>query len=108
MVTRSTYVEMPDNNKNSVEFLISQGIENQIISIKGINDRLVQLPLKINEGHKMKIIQVYVPTTNQDDQEIYQEIENLIKKDKTYFTIIMGDFNARIGKKEDTKEIVLK
>ena len=58
----------------------------------------------------MKIIQLYTPTTSHDDQEIieiYQEIENLIKKDKTHFTIITGDFNAKIGKKEDAKEIAM-
>ena len=58
----------------------------------------------------MKIIQVYAPTTSLDDQEIveiYQEIENLIKKDKTHFPIIMEDFNAKVGNKEDTKEITM-
>ena len=58
----------------------------------------------------MKIIQVSVPTTSHDHQEIieiYQEVENLIKKHKTHFTIIMGDSNAKIGKKEDTKEIAM-
>ena len=58
----------------------------------------------------MKIIQLYTPTTSHNDQEIieiYQGIENLIKNDKTDFTIIMGDFNAKMGKKEDAKEIAM-
>ena len=58
----------------------------------------------------MKIIQVYAPRTSHDDQgiiEIYQEIENLIKKDRTHFPIVMGGFNAKIGNKEDTKEIAM-
>ena len=58
----------------------------------------------------MKIIQVYAPTTSHDDQEIieiYQEIENLIKTYRTHFPIVMGGFNAKIGNKEDTKEITL-
>ncbi|CAF4172261.1 unnamed protein product, partial [Rotaria magnacalcarata] len=100
----------PNDNKNGVGFLINKKIDKKVTSIKGINERLALLTLEINPRYKIKIIQVYAPTTSHDDQEvieIYQEIENLLKEDKTYFTIIMGDFNAKIGKKEDNKETAM-
>ena len=91
-------------------FLINKKFEEKVTSIKGINERIAELTLKINQRYKLKIIQVYAPTTSHDDQEIieiYREIENLLKENKTYFTIIMGDFNAKIGKKEDNKETAM-
>jgi exonuclease III len=99
-----------NNNKHGVGFLIHKKLEEKVISIKGINERIAQLTLKINQRYKMKIIQVYAPRTSYEDQEvieIYQQIENLLKDEKTYFTIIMGDFNAKIGKKEDSKETAM-
>lgn len=45
-----------NNNKNGVGFLINKKIDNRVIGIKGINERLAQLTLKINQRYKIKII----------------------------------------------------
>ena len=54
------------------------------------------IPVPIN------IIQVYAPTTEQDEEEVeylYQKISELLKKlPKQELTVIMGDFNAKVGK----------
>ena len=71
-----------------------------------MNDRIALLILKINQRCKMKVIQVFASAASYQDQEvieIYREIENLMKEEKRQVTIIMGDFNAKLGKKEDKK-----
>lgn len=50
----------------------------------------------------INIVQVYDPTTNADDTEIdqfYNGISLLLKRFKKHdVTVIIGDFNAKIGK----------
>ena len=51
---------------------------------------------------KLNIIQVYAPTTEAADQEIeefYEEVERVLQTTKcNEINIIMGDFNAKIGR----------
>ena len=55
------------------------------------------------------VVQVYMPTTEEDYEEIesmYEQIEELVKKEKaTDQLIIMGDWNAIVGEGKDGKEI---
>ena len=50
----------------------------------------------------MKHIQVYAPTSSQDDSEADNLYENNsdILNNNNQFTIVMGDFNAKIGNTE--------
>ena len=54
----------------------------------------------------INIIQVYAPTADSDDnlvEEYYDQLKDLMKSIKSNVTIIMGDFNAKVGNemKED-------
>src|SRR6478609_10744057 len=54
----------------------------------------------------MVIVQAYLPTTDYDDEEVeklYDQLEEILGKQKeTDNVIVMGDFNAVVGKgKED-------
>ncbi|XP_071804743.1 uncharacterized protein [Asterias amurensis] len=54
-----------------------------------------------------EIIQVYAPTTSHDDEEtksIYDEADQALGADKTTYTIILGDFNAKAGLRKDLEE----
>src|SRR5688572_19806305 len=55
----------------------------------------------------MVIIQVYMPTTAyeyEDIEQMYEQIENTISKQKgNTNVIIIGDFNASVGKGSDEK-----
>jgi len=49
----------------------------------------------------VNIIQVYDPTSSHDDDEVdnlYEYISDLLNNSNTQFTIAVGDFNAKIGK----------
>jgi len=51
----------------------------------------------------VKHIQVYAPTSSQDDSEadnLYENNSDILNNNNTQFTIVMGDFNAKIGNTE--------
>ena len=63
--------------------------------------------IQISERYKLQIIQTYAPTSTHEDEEVvelYEEINKLIGEEKAHFKIIMGDFNAQVGKKKDEDE----
>ena len=57
--------------------------------------------MKVNSRYSIQIIQIYAPTTSHEDEEVeelYEEISKAMDKDKSHYKIIMGDFNAKVGK----------
>src|SRR5678815_2678839 len=57
----------------------------------------------------MMIIQVYMPTTDHEYDEIeemYEQIQNIIDKQKENLNLVlMGDFNASVGEGSDEKVV---
>ena len=46
------------------------------------------------------MVQVYSPTSSHSDdevEELYEEIANIMQRNKSQYKIIMGDFNAKVG-----------
>src|SRR5713101_6851920 len=65
------------------------------------NERIAEMTININKRYKLRILQVYAPTSTCDEEEIenfYEELDKAMNKNKEHFTILMGDFNAKIGK----------
>ncbi|XP_041471252.1 craniofacial development protein 2-like [Lytechinus variegatus] len=99
-----------ESSIGGVGFLIHKTIASNVISYKSTSDRVSQIILKISKKQTMKIIQVYLPTSSHADEEVdmvYEEIAKLLDEDKANFTIVMGDFNAKVGKREDNSEMML-
>ena len=97
------------NGQQGVGFLINRTLSDNIIEVKQINPRLATLKLKINGRYTMKIIQVYMPTTNSSDEEVsdlYDDITEQLQTDSHYI-IVMGDFNAKVGIKVDQDELAM-
>ncbi|XP_072037166.1 craniofacial development protein 2-like [Amphiura filiformis] len=96
------YYKRSDNDINSgVGFLVNKNIKDNS------GDRIAQIIIQLSEMYRLQIIQVYAPTTNHDEEEViedYEEVYKLMEEEKTHFKIVMGDFNAQVGKKEDAKE----
>ena len=64
---------------------------------------MAYLILRITKRYSLKVIQVYAPTTSHPDDEVealYEDISRAIQTSKTQFTVVMGDFNAKIGMRE--------
>ena len=57
----------------------------------------------------MKVVLVYMPTSNHDDEEvdvIYDEIEELLEEEKgNNCTIVMSDWNAVVGEGRDERTV---
>lgn len=60
------------------------------------------ITIRLNKRYSAKVIQVYMPTSTHDDEEVesvYTEIDELMTSNKTHYTFIIGDFNASVGKR---------
>lgn len=82
-----------------VGFIIKKHLKKYIDSIVGISERVALLTLNIN-NFKLAIIQVYAPTESADKnkvEEFYKTIDNALTQAGNRKTIVMGDFNAKIG-----------
>jgi len=56
--------------------------------------------LQLNSMYRVKIVQVYAPTSTYDDEvieDMYEEINKLLDSVPTKYTMVLGDFNAKIG-----------
>ena len=77
----------------------------------GINERLMKLRLSLTKSRHLTIISAYAPTlTNSDEtkEKFYADLDQLIRStspnDKL---LIMGDFNARLGKDQASWKRIL-
>ena len=96
--------------KKGVGFIINKRLENHIEEVVGINERIEYIKLMLNAKYSLKIIQIYAPTTDHEDEEVeelYEEVSKIITEVKTQFTVVMGDFNSKLGKKKDDLETPL-
>ena len=98
-------VELPNNNilynSGGVAFLIHEKLRSNIEGFKAISDRVASVVIRISKRYKIKLIQVYAPTSVSPQEldnfygDLYTATQN--SKNKAHFTIIMGDFNAKVG-----------
>ncbi|XP_030760798.1 craniofacial development protein 2-like [Sitophilus oryzae] len=88
------------NHYNGVGVLVSSGIERSVVDFFPISDRLMVLKIKTSR-RIMNIVQVYAPTSEKQDdmvEQFYNELEDIMKLTKKgELTIIIGDFNAKVG-----------
>ncbi|XP_060517971.1 uncharacterized protein LOC132696860 [Cylas formicarius] len=95
------------NKINGVGFLVNKNIVNNIIEYKSISERVISIDLRVNKRYTCKIIQVYAPTTEHEDEEVeefYEEINQVLNNNTAHYVLMMGDFNAKIGIRSDPQE----
>lgn len=93
-----------------VGFFVHKKHTKNIICTSSISSRVAYLILKLNDRYKLKIIQVYAPTTDHPDDEVelfYEEISMAFNESPTHFNILCGDFNAKMGTKVAEEETAL-
>lgn len=97
--------------QRGVGFLIKSTLKKQIQNIFGISDRIAVLNIKFpNYTKTWTIIQAYAPTEKAAESEInifYAELAKVIRDFANNHIILMGDFNAQIGEKQNNEEYVL-
>ena len=88
--------------------MIDAKVTKRITEVQQCSDRLIMVKVSAMPVD-MVIIQVYMPTTDHEDDEIeqlYEQIEEIIGKQKgRENVIVMGDFNAVVGEGSEGKVI---
>ena len=59
-----------------------------------------QLTIRINTMYYLQVVQVYAPTSAHKDEEVkefYEEVSKIMNENKSYYKIVIGDFNAKVG-----------
>ena len=76
----------------------------------GINDRILSIRVPLTHGHYATFVSVYAPTLHTSEEAkmaFYQGLRQLFAKiflaDKV---VILGDFNARVGKDAETWHVL--
>ena len=91
------YHSKANNGQAGVGFLINMTI---IVSV-------TEFVLCITKRYKLKIVQLYAPTSSYSDEDInnfYNDVDENLGK-PNHYTIVMGDFNAQIEKRTNPMEM---
>ncbi|VDP38274.1 unnamed protein product [Heligmosomoides polygyrus] len=80
-----------------------------IESYESLTSRIGRLRLKrCGSVPALTVFVAYAPTSDYDDEEVeacYMELEKFYKKDHTFYKVIVGDFNAKIGPRRSPEEL---
>ncbi|XP_072023339.1 uncharacterized protein [Amphiura filiformis] len=71
---------------------------------------LIMLIVQLTGNKQLCVIQVYAPTSDYDDEiveELYEEVNKAIEDSKADYTIVMGDFNAKIRECQPGEEAIM-
>src|ERR1051325_1421836 len=79
----------------------------RVIEIEQCSDRVMLVKLKADPVD-IVLVQIYMPTTDHDDEEIekmYEKLEEILNTQRgTDYMVIMGDTNAVVGEGRDGQE----
>ncbi|XP_045460954.1 uncharacterized protein LOC123671253 [Harmonia axyridis] len=104
------YVGDDNSSVGGTGFLIHKRHRTSILSLKKFSTRVICLVLKLNTRYNIKIIQVYAPTSDHTDEEVdlfYDDIKNALSDQQAHYSILCGDFNAKMGTRSDVAEFSL-
>uniref|UniRef100_A0A0K0DI34 Endo/exonuclease/phosphatase domain-containing protein n=1 Tax=Angiostrongylus cantonensis TaxID=6313 RepID=A0A0K0DI34_ANGCA len=91
-----------------VGVLVNTSLSMNIDSFEQLTTRIGRLRLKrCGSTPALTIFVVYAPTSNYDDEEVeafYMDLERFYREDHTFFKVIIGDFNAKIGPRRSSEE----
>lgn len=107
-MTRNGMMYYSGNNepghRKGVGIIVDKNCQKAVCNVVPYSDRVMMLTLNTQLKRKINIIQIYAPTADKDENEIeafYEQLDNVIKLTKRQdVTIIMGDFNAKVGEEE--------
>src|SRR5579863_7218166 len=97
------------NGRAGVGFLIHRSLKDKISEFININERIAEVRLDITERTKIRIIQVYAPTSSYTDQEMtnfYEVLDETMMQGPRHLTIVMGDFNGKVGASDSACSII--
>ena len=91
--------------KGGVAVLISENLSVGVKEWRCVNERLMKVRLKL-ENRWLTVVQVYAPTEDSAEElktSFYDSLEELLASvPKSDQLVVMGDFNARVGRDATT------
>ena len=94
--------------RKGVAFITSKRVARCVESHRAYSDRIISIRIR-SKPLNITILQVYAPTADASEveaEQFYSEIQSALnqisKKDLLY---IMGDFNAKVGDREDARTV---
>ncbi|XP_047499519.1 craniofacial development protein 2-like [Penaeus chinensis] len=101
-------VSTDNKHEHGVGMFLDQECAKCIAGVWCISDRVMVVRLS-GKPFDTVVIQCYAPTTDCNDDEIdnfYDQLDEAITQCKSQdITIVMGDFNVKIGQNEDGKTV---
>ena len=95
--------------QRGVAIMCDEEVSRRVTEVQLCNDRLIMIKISAMPVD-IVVIQVYMPTTEHEDEEIeemYDQIDNIINKQKGDINVIvMGDFNASVGEGSDDEKVI--
>uniref|UniRef100_A0A0K0DHD4 Craniofacial development protein 2-like n=1 Tax=Angiostrongylus cantonensis TaxID=6313 RepID=A0A0K0DHD4_ANGCA len=91
-----------------VGVLVNTSLSTNIDLFEQLITRIARLRLKrCGSIPALTIFVVYGPTPNYEEEQVeafYMDLEKFYKEDYTFFKVIIGDFNAKIGPRRSSEE----
>ena len=90
-----------EKKEAGVGFAINNKLVAQGMNPNPINDRLMTLRIQLRSGVHLTLMSAYAPTmqrTHEEKEQFYEKLGDCLDMAKNDNTIILGDFNARVGK----------
>lgn len=88
------------NRRYGVAIIINKEVDQCVSGFIPVSERVMMLNISSESG-TINLIQVYAPTADKADEEIeafYQDIKTVLDTTRKHdITIILGDFNAKVG-----------
>ena len=96
------YYRGKDRGKSSgVGFLSNRDIAGNLMKFSSLSDRVAWIVIRLIKKYSLKILLVYAPTSQSSDNEIesfYDDLRGAMNQEKTKYTLVIEDFNAKVGK----------
>ncbi|KAJ4440072.1 hypothetical protein ANN_08204, partial [Periplaneta americana] len=91
---------------HGVGVLLGPRVKDKVISVLYVDDQVIMVRL---QGKKMNLllVQVYMPHSGLVDEEVeesYDKIEEIVEKKKGACVILMGDWNAVVGEDQEEEQ----
>ena len=97
-----------NDRMRGVAIVLDSKAAKRVSEVEQISDRMIVVKLQA-EPVDVVLVQVYMPTTDHEDEEIermYEQLDEIVYKQKgTDYVVIMGDMNAVVGEGRDEMEV---
>lgn len=85
----------------------SEHLVKNILDAGSISSKAAYLIVKLNKKYNIRIVKAYAPISMSAEEELedfYEDIVTVTEYSTAYFTLLIGDFNSKLGHKKSEEE----